>query len=161
MRATKFVLCGGAAALVLIAGCSAAKTPDAAPPDAAEAKQQKDPPLTDTRAAADRYMAGVEKAIRTRDIKPWVEVTPAEGRNRIKQKQFDTMLAALDKAGTLQSVSYLGVLDHTVVLDYLWKFTYERTEKDGQKMRTELLYLVRIYKAEDGFRFAGSGFKKI
>ncbi len=161
MKSLSVCLFCGVAALLLAAGCSTAKVPESADPKAAGKPEKKDPPITDTKAAAAKYFAGVEKAIRTRNIKPWLEVTPAEGRSRIRQKQFDTMLAALDKAGTLKSTTYLGVLDHTVVLDYLWKFSFERTEKDGTKLQTELLYIVRIYKAEDGFRFAGSGFKKI
>ncbi len=98
--------------------------------------------------AAD-YVDGFAAALRKRDFSELQKVIPPESREKITAKMFDAMEQAFSKNfGSFDGCSYLGVLDKSMVADYLWKFRFKKDapgeDGAGVSVVREAVYLVRI-----------------
>ena len=89
---------------------------------------------------------------------------PRESKDKVTEEMFKQMAGELfEGLGTLKKTEYLGELNQSVVMDYIWKFTFEKmsTDKDGKSRNLckEVLYMVRMGRVDGRFVIVGSGFR--
>ena len=91
-------------------------------------------------------------------------VIPRESKDKVTEEMFKQMAGELSEGlGTLKKTEYLGELNQSVVMDYIWKFTFEKmsADKDGKSRNLckEVLYMVRMGRVDGRFVIVGSGFR--
>ena len=91
-------------------------------------------------------------------------VIPRESKDKATEEMFKQMAGELSEGlGTLKKTEYLGELNQSVVMDYIWKFTFEKmsADKDGKSRNLckEVLYMVRMGRVDGRFVIVGSGFR--
>ncbi len=118
----------------------------------------------DAQAIAAIYIKGFEDALRDNDFSKFERVVPADSKDMVSEKAFNQMYKELvEKLGTLKNTQYLGELNQTLVVDYIWKFGFEKEELDKDKKpritRKEVLYLARVGLVDGKYMVVGSGFR--
>ena len=144
-----------------LAGCAATgeKTEAAAAAELLPAE-----PQPEAKAIASAYVAGLAEAIERDDFAKLKAVIPQESKDKVTEEMFKQMAGELASGlGTLKKTEYLGELNQSVVMDYIWKFTFEKTSagKDGKSRNLckEVLYMVRMGRVDGRFVIVGSGFR--
>lgn len=120
--------------------------------------------LTDAKTMAAEYMAGFVAGVRSEDFSRFEEAIPSEAKGKVTAEMFRAMCRDLKtNLGELTASEYLGELDQTLVRDYLWKLTFEKKSstpgKEGELLRKQVVYMVRVGKLDGVFHIAGSGFR--
>ena len=152
-----FVVC-----MTALAGCVTKPPADA--PSLRRPENLSGQNMAGAEKLADDYMAGFIAGVKAKDFALFEQAMPDEAKGKVTAEMFDTMCSELrENLGTLSAAEYLGELDQTLVRDYLWKLTFEKTlenpEKQPDVLRREVVYMVRIGKIDGTFHIAGSGFR--
>ena len=121
-------------------------------------------PQPEAKAIASAYVAGLAEAIEQDDFAKLKAVIPRESKDKVTEEMFKQMAGELSEGlGTLKKTEYLGELNQSVVMDYIWKFTFEKmsADKDGKSRNLckEVLYMVRMGRVDGRFVIVGSGFR--
>ncbi len=121
-------------------------------------------PQPEAKAIASAYIAGLAEAIERDDFAKLKAVIPQESKDKVTEEMFKQMAGELSEGlGVLKKTEYLGELNQSVVMDYIWKFTFDKesTGKDGKSrnLRKEVLYMVRMGRVDGRFIIVGSGFR--
>lgn len=125
---------------LILAGCATGRE---APPESRSASPEVLAPAAQQLAAD--YVEGFATALEKDDFGELQKVIPSESREKVTKEMFTAMKQAFTKNfGMFDGCSYLGVLDKSVVADYLWKFRFKKTLPDGKAAVREAVYLVRI-----------------
>lgn len=152
-----FVVC-----MTALAGCVTRPPADA--PSLRRPENLSGQDMADAKKMADDYMAGFIAGVKANDFALFEQSMPGEAKGKVTAEMFGTMCSELkENLGNLTSAEYLGELDQTLVRDYLWKLTFEKTIEDPEKqpdvLRREVVYMVRVGKVDGAFHIAGSGFR--
>lgn len=144
-----------------LAGCAATGEK---PESATAAELLPAEPQPEAKAIASAYVAGLAEAIEQDDFAKLKAVIPQESKDKVTEEMFKQMAGELASGlGTLKKTEYLGELNQSVVMDYIWKFTFEKmsADKDGKSrnLRKEVLYMVRMGRVDGRFVIVGSGFR--
>lgn len=144
-----------------LAGCAAIGEK---PESEAAAELLPAAPQPEAKAIASAYVAGLAEAIEQDDFAKLKAVIPRESKDKVTEEMFKQMAGELfEGLGTLKKTEYLGELNQSVVMDYIWKFTFEKmsTDKDGKSRNLckEVLYMVRMGRVDGRFVIVGSGFR--
>lgn len=144
-----------------LAGCAAIGEK---PESEAAAELLPAAPLPEAKAIASAYVAGLAEAIEQDDFAKLKAVIPRESKDKVTEEMFKQMAGELSEGlGTLKKTEYLGELNQSVVMDYIWKFTFEKmsADKDGKSRNLckEVLYMVRMGRVDGRFVIVGSGFR--
>ena len=95
------------------------------------------------KALAEKLVNGLAESLKSGDFAAFGAVQPKSAR-QFKPEAFAQMRDALSKRyGTLVSSEYFGRLDQTRVMDFLWKFTFERRNDSGVAARRQIICWVR------------------
>lgn len=113
--------------------------------------------------AAD-YIAGFVASLKENDFDKLKAVIPADSKTKVTPEMFEQMHKELsDTMGTLIEAKFVTDLDKSIVRDYVWKFTFEKTVPDGKQkgrtIRNELFYMVRVGRLDGKYVIAGTGFR--
>ena len=144
-----------------LAGCAAIGEK---PESEAAAELLPAAPQPEAKAIASAYVAGLAEAIEQDDFAKLKAVIPRESKDKVTEEMFKQMAGELfEGLGTLKKTEYLGELNQSVVMDYIWKFTFEKmsADKDGKSRNLckEVLYMVRMGRVDGRFVIVGSGFR--
>ena len=144
-----------------LAGCAAIGEK---PESEAAAELLPAAPQPEAKAIASAYVAGLAEAIEQDDFAKLKAVIPRESEEKVAEEMFKQMAGELSEGlGTLKKTEYLGELNQSVVMDYIWKFTFEKmsADKDGKSRNLckEVLYMVRMGRVDGRFVIVGSGFR--
>ena len=144
-----------------LAGCAASGEK---PESEAAAELLPAAPQPEAKAIASAYVAGLAEAIEQDDFAKLKAVIPRESKDKVTEEMFKQMAGELSEGlGTLKKTEYLGELNQSVVMDYIWKFTFEKmsADKDGKSRNLckEVLYMVRMGRVDGRFVIVGSGFR--
>ena len=144
-----------------LAGCAAIGEK---PESEAAAELLPAAPQPEAKAIASAYVAGLAEAIEQDDFAKLKAVIPRESKDKVTEEMFKQMAGELSEGlGTLKKTEYLGELNQSVVMDYIWKFTCEKmsADKDGKSRNLckEVLYMVRMGRVDGRFVIVGSGFR--
>lgn len=144
-----------------LAGCAAIGEK---PESEAAAELLPAAPQPEAKAIASAYVAGLAEAIEQDDFAKLKAVIPRESKDKVTEEMFKQMTGELSEGlGTLKKTEYLGELNQSVVMDYIWKFTFEKmsADKDGKSRNLckEVLYMVRMGRVAGRFVIVGSGFR--
>ena len=144
-----------------LAGCAAIGEK---PESEAAAELLPAAPRPEAKAIASAYVAGLAEAIEQDDFAKLKAVIPRESKDKVTEEMFKQMAGELSEGlGTLKKTEYLGELNQSVVMDYIWKFTFEKmsADKDGKSRNLckEVLYMVRMGRVDGRFVIVGSGFR--
>lgn len=144
-----------------LAGCAAIGEK---PESEAAAELLPAAPQPEAKAIASAYVAGLAEAIEQDDFAKLKAVIPRESKDKVTEEMFRQMAGELSEGlGTLKKTEYLGELNQSVVMDYIWKFTFEKmsADKDGKSRNLckEVLYMVRMGRVDGRFVIVGSGFR--
>ena len=144
-----------------LAGCAAIGEK---PESEAAAELLPAAPQPEAKAIASAYVAGLAEAIEQDDFAKLKAVIPRESKDKVTEEMFKQMAGELSEGlGTLKKTEYLGELNQSVVMDYIWKFTFEKmsADKDGKtrNLCKEALYMVRMGRVDGRFVIVGSGFR--
>ena len=142
-----------------LAGCAAIGEK---PESEAAAELLPAAPQPEAKAIASAYVAGLAEAIEQDDFAKLKAVIPRESKDKVTEEMFKQMAGELSEGlGTLKKTEYLGELNQSVVMDYIWKFTFEKmsADKDGKSRNLckEVLYMVRMGRVDGRFVIVGSG----
>ncbi len=136
---------------LLLAGCASQSSPKAE--KTLEVVPENVVPAA--RKLAVRYAAGMADALRGGDYARLAEVLPPEYRGRFSKETFEKMRARLLKQrGRLLKTAYVTELNHSVVRDFVWKFTFEWPSGRQQ----EGWYFIRTALVEGTPKVVGAGF---
>ncbi len=144
-----------------LAGCAAIGEK---PESEAAAELLPAAPQPEAKAIASAYVTGLAEAIEQDDFAKLKAVIPRESKDKVTEEMFKQMAGELSEGlGTLKKTEYLGELNQSVVMDYIWKFTFEKmsADKDGKSRNLckEVLYMVRMGRVDGRFVIVGSGFR--
>ena len=88
---------------------------------------------------------------------------PESARKKISAEMFSKMVSSItERRGKLIGHSFVTELDQSIVRDYLWKFSFEKTLPDAGKrpVRSEVIYLVRMAVLDGVPTIVGFGFSR-
>ena len=113
--------------------------------------------------AAD-YIAGFVASLKENDFDKLKAVIPADSKTKVTPEMFQQMRKELTETmGNLVDARFVTDLDKSIVRDYVWKFSFEKTLTDGpakgRKVRHELFYMVRVGRLDGKYVIAGTGFR--
>ena len=113
--------------------------------------------------AAD-YIAGFVASLKENDFDKLKAVIPADSKTKVTPEMFLQMRKELTETmGNLVDARFVTDLDKSIVRDYVWKFSFEKTLTDGpakgRKVRHELFYMVRVGRLDGKYVIAGTGFR--
>ena len=92
---------------------------------------------------AQRFALGLAEALKSGDFASFNAVQPESEKRKFTSDTFAKMHTALTRRyGKLVNAEYFGRLDQGRVMDFLWKFSFEKSV-DGKTHRHELLLLTR------------------
>lgn len=151
-----------AVCMTALAGCVTRPPADA--PSLRRPENLSGQDMAGARKLADDYMAGFIAGVKANDFTLFEQAMPGEAKGKVTAEMFDTMCSELqENLGSLTAAEYMGELDQTLVRDYLWKLTFEKTLENPDKqvdlLRREVVYMVRVGKVDGTFHIAGSGFR--
>ncbi|UKI29801.1 MAG: hypothetical protein L6W00_17365 [Lentisphaeria bacterium] len=160
MRRAGWFLSAAVTVAVLSGGC--ASTPDAEGEAASEIMSGRE--HRDAKKLAEEYVAGFVASLKENDFKKLEAVIPADSKTKVTPEMFEQMHKELsDTMGTLIEAKFVTDLDKSIVRDYVWKFTFEKTVPDGKQkgrtIRNELFYMVRVGRLDGKYVIAGTGFR--
>lgn len=160
MRRAGWFLSAAVTVAVLSGGC--ASTPDAEEKPRPEIMSGRE--HRDAKKLAEEYVAGFVASLKENDFKKLEAVIPADSKTKVTPEMFEQMHKELsDTMGTLIEAKFVTDLDKSIVRDYVWKFTFEKTVPDGKQkgrtIRNELFYMVRVGRLDGKYVIAGTGFR--
>lgn len=164
MKKIKFLTLSAPGLLVItlsLTGCTAIEK-NAKPEVKAELLSTASAP--EAKTIAETFVAGLSQAIQANDFDKFKAVIPPESKDKVTKEIFTQMVKELSNSlGELKKTEYLGVLNQSLVLDYIWKFSFEKKVSDQsgkqRNLGKEVLYMVRMGKVDGKFIIAGFGFR--
>ena len=118
------------------------------------------------RETAEKFVAGFVAAFKAGDL----EKLPEPMRAKVTEAMFKRMCDSFARRrGVLRETAFVTLLDQTVVRDYLWKFTFEKTlptpaggapKAAPAVQKNEVIYLVRLGIVEGKPVIIGCGFQE-
>ena len=136
-----------AVAMVVLAGGCASTAGDGA--DKPRPEEMSGMGHEEAEKLAADYIAGFVASLKENDFDKLKAVIPADSKT-------ETM-------GNLVDARFVTDLDKSIVRDYVWKFSFEKTLTDGpakgRKVRHELFYMVRVGRLDGKYVIAGTGFR--
>lgn len=170
MKPNRIMTLSLAALALFAAGCRSTETPEKA---AAEEKQASAPGHftadadVPAREAAELFVAEFAAALKAGDR----EKLPEAMRAKVTEAMFKRMCDSFSRRrGVLRETAFVAMLDQTVVRDYLWKFTFEKSLAPASADRkeaaapalqkNEVIYLVRIGILDGKPVIVGCGFQE-
>lgn len=160
MRRAGWFLSAVAAVAVLAGGCASTPGAEEKPrPEVMSGREHKE-----AKKLAEEYVAGFVASLKENDFKKLEAVIPVDSKTKVTPEMFQQMHKELsDTMGTLIEAQFVTDLDKSIVRDYVWKFTFEKTVPDGKQkgrtIRNELFYMVRIGRLDGKYVIAGTGFR--
>ncbi len=124
--------------------------PDAVFPAALEAPAKQ---------SAERLVLGLAESLKNGDFAAFDAVQPESAKRKFNAETFKKMRTALEQRyGKLVNAEFVGKLDQGKVMDFLWKYSFEKNAEQDKKIRREILVLVRTGSVNGeaviaGFRF--------
>jgi len=167
MKSNRIMMLSLAALALFAAGC---RSTEKVEKEEAAAKEKAVPGLftvdTDApaRKAAEEFVADFAAAFKSGDRKK----LPETMRDKVTEAMFKRMCDSFSRRrGTLKETAFVTMLDQTIVRDYLWKFTFEKSldnAKEGSAapavQKNEVIYLVRIGIIDAKPVIVGCGFQE-
>ena len=108
---------------------------------------------------AERMALGLAESLKSGDFAAFNAVQPETAKHKFTPEIFGKMHKALEQRyGKLVSAEFFGKLDQGKVMDFLWKYSFEKDTGKDTKTRREILLLVRTGSVKGeaviaGFRF--------
>ena len=95
---------------------------------------------------AERLALGLAEGLKSGDFAAFDAVQPATAKHKFTAETFAKMRTALDnRYGKLTAAEYFGRLYQGKVVDFLWKYTFEKPGQEaGQVAHREILLMVRV-----------------
>ena len=109
--------------------------------------------------AAERLVLGLAESLKSGEFAAFDAVQPGSAKRKFNAETFRKMRTALEQRyGKLVNAEFFGKLYQGKVMDFLWKFSFEKTAEQDKKIRREILVLVRTGSVNGeaviaGFRF--------
>ena len=128
----------------------AAPVPDQVFPAALEAPAKQ---------LAERMALGLAESLKSGDFAAFDAVQPESAKRKFTPEIFGKMRTVLEQRyGKLVNAEFFGKLDQGKVMDFLWKYSFEKNADKDKKLRHEMLLLVRTGSVNGeaviaGFRF--------
>ena len=92
---------------------------------------------------AERLALGLAEALKSGEFSAFDAVQPEAAKHKFTADTFAKMNTALERRyGKLVNAEFFGRLDQSKVMDFLWKFSFEKSA-DDKKQRHEILLLIR------------------
>ena len=128
----------------------AAPVPDAVFPAALEASAKQ---------LAERLASGLAESLKSGDFAAFNAVQPEAAKRKFTADTFAKMNTALERRyGKLVNAEFFGRLDQGKVMDFLWKFSFEKSGDGDKKLHHEILLLVRTGSVKGEAVIAGFSF---
>lgn len=95
---------------------------------------------------SEQLAVGLAESLKSGEFAAFEAVQPASAKHKFTADTFAKMRTALDnRYGKLTAAEYFGRLYHGKVMDFLWKFTFEKPGQEaGQVAHREILLMVRV-----------------
>ena len=107
---------------------------------------------------AQRLALGLAESLKSGDFAAFDAVQPEAAKRKFTADTFAKMHTALERRyGKLVDAGFFGRLDQGRVMDFLWKFTFEKGDKD-KKLRHEILLMIRTGSVNGEAVIAGFSF---
>ena len=139
--------------ILCLCGCSAIKDrgkkqPESAPVVLEEFSGSHD---ADALKTAGNFAAAFEKSIRLNDFRFLQAMLPLTSKSKFTANAFAKLQAEMSAVyGKFQKMEYVTWLDQGKVRDYLWKMTFLKYDKSGEKsLPREILFCVRVFCEKD------------
>ena len=170
MKTSKFTILPLAALMLLAAGCRSTETAEKKDSSPAAEKKTAAPgrfSAADDAVAletAGKFVARFADALKAGDR----EKLPEPMRAKVTEAMFKRMCDSFSRRrGALRGTAFVTMLDQTIVRDYLWKFTFEKSLPAGSAAQTapasqknEVIYLVRLGIVDGKPVIVGCGFQE-
>ena len=110
------------------------------------------------RQLAERLALGLAESLKSGDFAAFNAVQPEAAKRKFTPKTFGRMHTALEQRyGKLVKTEFFGRLDQGKVMDFMWKFSFEKIAGD-KKLRHEILLMVRTGSVNGEAVIAGFSF---
>ena len=124
--------------------------PDAVFPAALEAPAKQ---------LSERLALGLAESLKSGEFSAFDAVQPEAAKRRFNAANFEKMRTALERRyGKLVKVEFFGRLDQGKVMDFFWKFSFEKNADGDKKPRHEILLLIRTGSVKGEAVIAGFSF---
>ena len=108
---------------------------------------------------AQRLALGLAESLKSGDFAAFDAVQPEAAKRKFTAETFAKMHAALERRyGKLVNAEFFGRLDQSKVMDFLWKFSFEKSLDGNKKLRHEILLLIRTGSVNGEAVIAGFSF---
>ena len=108
---------------------------------------------------AGRLASGLAESLKSGDFAAFNAVQPAGAKRKFTADTFAKMHTALERrCGKLVNAEFFGRLDQGKVMDFLWKFSFDKSIEDGKQLRHEILLLIRTGSVNGEAVIAGFSF---
>ena len=139
--------------ILCLCGCALIKERGKKQPETAPVVLEEFSGSHDTAAlsAAKNFAAAFEKSIRLNDFQFLQMMLPRSSRSKFTTDAFAKLHAEMSAVyGNFQKMEYVTWLNQGKVRDYLWKMTFIKSGKPGEKGLTrEILFCVRMFCEKD------------
>lgn len=108
---------------------------------------------------AERLALGLAESLKSGDFAAFDAVQPEAAKRKFTADTFSKMNTALERRyGKLVNAEFFGRLDQGKVMDFLWKFSFEKSAAGDKKLRHEILLLIRTGSVNGEAVIAGFSF---
>ncbi len=97
----------------------------------------------------------VVKALQKKDYEMLSSYMSNELRVQFSEKHFQALLTLLDKGGEIESIEYLGYLQHPLYASELWKIRVVRINRDNEKIFLDKLLQLAMKKSGNKIKIGG------
>ena len=108
---------------------------------------------------AGRLASGLAESLKSGDFAAFNAVQPEGAKRKFTADTFAKMHTALERRyGKLVNAEFFGRLDQGKVMDFLWKFSFDKSVEEGKTLRHEILLLIRTGSVNGEAVIAGFSF---
>ena len=108
---------------------------------------------------AERLALGLAESLKSGEFSAFDAVQPEAAKRKFTADTFEKMRTALERRyGKLANAEFFGRLDQGKVMDFLWKFSFEKSADGDKKQRHEILLLIRTGSVNGEAVIAGFSF---